>query len=129
MSRRRRVRLPVAHTIWELVLHITAWKNEVRRRLGGAPAGDPSEGDWPAPPAEPSADAWRQALDALEEAHRALVDTITRLPDERLFELTNDPRVDENGSADTCFQLVEGILQHDAYHSGQISLLKKAAVR
>ena len=37
-----------AHTIWELVLHITAWKNEVRQRLGGAPAGDPSEGDWPA---------------------------------------------------------------------------------
>ena len=83
-----------AHTIWELVLHITAWKNEVRRRLGGAPAGKPNEGDWPAPPSSPNADAWRQALDALEEAHRALVDTIARMPDPQLFELTNDPRVD-----------------------------------
>jgi uncharacterized damage-inducible protein DinB len=113
------------HTIWELVLHITAWKGEVRRRLGGAPAGTPSEGDWPAPPSAPTADAWRQALEALEEAHRALVDAIARLPDAQLSELTNDPRVDE-GSADTCFQLVQGILQHDVYHSGQIALLKKA---
>ena len=117
------------HTIWEIVLHLTAWKNEVRRRLGGAPAGNPSEGDWPAPPPSPSADAWGQALDALEEAHRALVDTIARLPDRQLFELTNDPRVDENGSADTYFQLVQGILQHDVYHSGQIALLKKAVGR
>ena len=121
--------LPGGHTIWEIVLHLTAWKNEVRRRLGGAPAGNPSEGDWPAPPPSPSADAWGQALDALEEAHRALVDTIARLPDRQLFELTNDPRVDENGSADTYFQLVQGILQHDVYHSGQIALLKKAVVR
>ena len=42
-----------------------------------------------------------------------------------VFKLTNDPRVAE-GSADTCFQLVQGILQHDVYHSGQIALLKKA---
>ena len=121
--------LPDGHTIWELVLHITAWKNEVRARLHGAPAGNPSEGDWPQPPASPSADAWRAALDGLEEAHRALVDTVTRLPDSQLFALTNDPRVDENGSADTHFQLVQGILQHDVYHSGQIALLKKATVR
>jgi len=118
-----------AHTIWELVLHITAWKNEVRNRLHGEPAGDPSEGDWPDPPAAPSADAWREALDALEEAHRALVDTITRLRDPQLFERTNDPRTDEGGSGNDYFQLVDGILQHDAYHSGQIALLKKAAVR
>jgi uncharacterized damage-inducible protein DinB len=116
-----------AHTIWELVLHITAWKGEVRRRLGGAPAGAPDEGDWPAPPSSPTAEAWRQALDALEEADRALVDTIARLPDEQLSELTNDPRV-EAGSADTYFQLVQGILQHDVYHSGQIALLKKGLV-
>jgi uncharacterized damage-inducible protein DinB len=114
-----------AHTIWELVLHLTAWKGEVRRRLGGAPAGAPDEGDWPGPPSSPTPEAWRQALDALEEAHRALVDTIARLPDGQLSELTNDPRVDE-GSADTCFQLVQGVLQHDVYHSGQIALLKKA---
>ena len=35
------------HTIWELVLHVTAWKNETRKRLSGAPASLPEEGDWP----------------------------------------------------------------------------------
>jgi hypothetical protein len=33
--------LPKAHSIWELVLHMTGWKNETRRRLSGAPAGEP----------------------------------------------------------------------------------------
>ena len=39
--------VPNGHTIWELVLHVTAWKNETRKRLSGAPAGEPAEGDWP----------------------------------------------------------------------------------
>src|SRR5260370_363081 len=46
-----------AHSIWELVLHMTAWQNEVRKRLAGKPATFPSEGDW-RQPAECSADAW-----------------------------------------------------------------------
>ena len=39
--------IPGGHSIWELVLHMTGWKNEVRRRLSGAPAADPEGGDWP----------------------------------------------------------------------------------
>ena len=47
-------RRPLAggHSIWEIVLHMTAWKNEVRHRLSGALAGEPREGDWP-PVGEP----------------------------------------------------------------------------
>jgi uncharacterized damage-inducible protein DinB len=120
--------LPGGHTIWEIVLHLTAWKNEVRNRLGGAPAGEPDEGDWPVPPSSPGPDEWRDALAALDEAHHALVSVIARMPDSQLFDRTNDPRVDAE-SADTYFQLVEGILQHDIYHSGQIALLKKAVGR
>jgi uncharacterized damage-inducible protein DinB len=116
------------HTIWEIVLHLTAWKNEVRNRLGGAPAGAPSEGDWPAPPSSPQADDWRDALAALDEAHHALVAVVARIPDAQLFEPLNDPRVGENEAPDTYFQLVQGVLQHDVYHSGQIALLKKGLV-
>jgi uncharacterized damage-inducible protein DinB len=113
------------HTIWEIVLHLTAWKNEVRNRLGGAPAGTPPEGDWPSPPASPQADDWRDALAALDEAHHALVAVVARIPDAQLFEPTNDPRVGGSESPDTYFQLVQGVLQHDVYHSGQIALLRK----
>jgi hypothetical protein len=35
--------VPHVHTIWQLVLHMTAWKNEVRHRLSGAPSGTPEE--------------------------------------------------------------------------------------
>ena len=39
-----------AHSIWELVLHMTGWAEEVRARLLGAEAGEPTAGDWPEPP-------------------------------------------------------------------------------
>jgi len=114
-----------AHSIWEIVLHMTAWKHEVRRRVGGAPAGLPAEGDWPRP-AAPGPEAWREALAALEAAHEALVTAIGGLKEKTLFEPTNDPRVRETGQGVSYYVLLHGIVQHDVYHSGQIALLKKA---
>ncbi len=114
-----------AHTIWELVLHLTAWKNEIGRRLAGAPAGEPPEGDWPTPPGD-SADHWRQAIDALDEAHRGLIAAVRQVPDARLLAPTNDPRNRETGEGVTFYVLLHGIVQHDIYHAGQIALLKKA---
>jgi uncharacterized damage-inducible protein DinB len=113
------------HTIWEIVLHMTAWKNEVRRRVGGAPAGLPTEGDWPTP-ATASPQTWREAVDSLEDAHRALVGVIAGTPESQLFTPTNDPRERESGAGVSFYVLLHGIVQHDVYHSGQIALLKKA---
>ena len=113
------------HTIWEIVLHMTAWKNEVRRRLGGAPAGEPTEGDWPTPAAA-GPQTWCEAVDALEDAHRALVAVIARIPDSQLVAPTNDSRERETGKGVSHYVLLHGIVQHDVYHSGQIALLKKA---
>lgn len=115
------------HTIWELVLHLTAWKNEVRRRSGGAPAAEPPEGDWPAPPDAPGPPSWADAVAALEDAHRALVAAIEQLPERALFTPTNDPRNRETGQGVSYYVLLHGIVQHDVYHAGQIALLKKAA--
>ena len=65
---------PIAtgHTIWELVLHMTSWRQEVRRRLSGALPGNPEAGDWPAASAA-TADAWNAAVAALDAAHAALM--------------------------------------------------------
>jgi uncharacterized damage-inducible protein DinB len=116
---------PIAggHSIWELVLHITAWKNEVRRRLSGAAASDPDEGDWP-PVGETSDARWRQALAALERAHTELVAAIRQVPEAQLSKATNDPRA-PGGTGVSYYVLLHGIVQHDAYHSGQIAMLKK----
>jgi uncharacterized damage-inducible protein DinB len=117
--------LPGAHTIWELVLHMISWKNEVRRRIEGAPAGEPLEGDWPKPPTA-TADAWRDTLAALEASHRSLVSSVSSLPEDKLFQPTNDPRERETGLGVDHYVLLHGMVQHDVYHAGQIALLKKA---
>ena len=114
------------HSVWEIVLHMTAWKNEVRRRLSGGPAGVPEEGDWPPVPA-PTEEAWKAALDRLEQAHAALVSTVKQLPESKLFEPTNDPRNRETGSGVSYYVLLHGIVQHDVYHAGQIALVRKGA--
>ena len=105
---------------------MTAWKNEVRRRLGGAPAREPEEGDWPDVPA-PTAEAWKAALDRLEQAHADLTAAVAKLPESKLFEPTNDPRSRETGSGVSHYVLLHGIVQHDVYHAGQIALVRKSA--
>ena len=40
--------IPDAHTIWELVLHMTGWTREVASRVRGAQPKSPPE-DWPVP--------------------------------------------------------------------------------
>ncbi len=118
--------IPNGHSIWELVLHTTAWKNEVRRRLSGSPAALPQEGDWPAP--GPASEArWRDARVGLQRAHADLTAAVRKLPEERLFEPTNDPRDRTIGTGVSHYVLLHGIVQHDVYHAGQIAILKKAS--
>jgi uncharacterized damage-inducible protein DinB len=113
-----------AHSIWELVLHLAAWKNEVRHRLAGDPAGEPAEGDWP-PIASLGSQGWTEAREKLELAHRLLVSAVKAFPEQDLYIPTNDPRNRELGVGVTYYELLHGIVQHDVYHAGQIAVLKK----
>jgi uncharacterized damage-inducible protein DinB len=113
-----------AHSIWELILHVTAWKNEVRLRLSGAPAGEPKEGDWPEV-GEPSDERWHAALERLRRAHRDLLADIQSLPEAKLLAPTSDPRDKGTGAGVSYYVLLHGAVQHDVYHAGQIALLKK----
>jgi hypothetical protein len=72
-----RTPLPGAHSIWELVLHMTGWAREVQARLEGAAAGAPAAGDWPAV-ADASAGAWDLDRRTLFEVHDALAAAIRR---------------------------------------------------
>lgn len=113
-----------AHSIWELVLHMTGWRNEVAARVTGKPAGEPIEGDYP-PVGDTTRQRWRAALDALDASHRRLVDVTRGLTDGQLLEPTNDPRDRSLGTGVTAYELLHGIVQHDAYHAGQIAVLKR----
>jgi uncharacterized damage-inducible protein DinB len=113
------------HSIWELVLHITGWRNEAAQRATGKPAGEPAAGDWP-PAGEPTDARWKAALDALDASHENLVGVVRGMPDAQLLESTNDPRHRPLGTGVSYYELLHGIVQHDAYHAGQIAMLEKA---
>jgi uncharacterized damage-inducible protein DinB len=117
--------IPGAHSIWELVLHMTGWKNETTRRLTGAVACLPAEGDWP-DVGEPTDERWQAALTRLEAAQDGLIAAVKALPETRLYEPSNDTRSAPLGTGVSYYVLLHGIVQHDVYHAGQIALLKKA---
>jgi hypothetical protein len=102
--------------IWALVEHMRAWTIEVARRLRDGNSGEPADGDFPTVPA-PSEVAWRESLAALERAHRELIATVREGGAARL-----DERI---GTGPTGRVMLHGLAQHDAYHTGQIALLKR----
>ncbi len=111
--------IPNAHSIWELVLHIGSDYALVLRRLAGDGRQLSPEEDWPScPPA--TAENWQQAVEALRRLNQQLREAVHAFPEERL----DEPLVQEVPySAYTQFI---GVTQHNLYHAGQISLLKRA---
>jgi uncharacterized damage-inducible protein DinB len=127
VSANEALRRPAAavHSIWELVLHMTAWTREVARRLEGHVASEPEMGDWPAAPAGPDERAWRAAVKGLDDAHGSLRNAVAALDPARLTAPVNDERNRELGTGVTLAQTINGLVQHDAYHSAQIATVKK----
>jgi uncharacterized damage-inducible protein DinB len=120
--------IPDGHSIWEIVLHMTAWQREVVRRLGGAEPQPPEEGDWPTPP-RPGEEAWDHARAELGTSLEELATTVSTMSDDDLREIVGTARDRALGSGITRAEMVAGALQHNAYHSGQIALLRKALLR
>ena len=118
--------LPGAHTICEIVLHLTAWTREVTRRLRTGVARDPEEGDWPAGGVANDAE-WAAIVAALDAANAALLEAIGELDEGQLHQRIGDVRDRALGSGVSRYVTLHGLIQHDAYHGGQISLLKRAA--
>ena len=112
------------HTIMEIVLHMTAWADEVRARLEGQPAGEPKVGDWPSD-ARATGTGWVEARKGLLSAYRALHETLRRQPEAMLDRPVVDPRT-ESGRGDSVYATAHGVIHHAVYHAGQIALLKKA---
>jgi uncharacterized damage-inducible protein DinB len=112
-----------AHSIWEIVLHMTAWTREVAARLRGREPGDPAEGDWP-PAGDATEARWRAARAALDAAQRELSDAVADVPDARWHERLGSPDA-ALGTGRTRLETLEGLAVHHGYHAGQIALLKR----
>jgi hypothetical protein len=112
------------HSIWELVLHMTAWANHVSARLAGGAPGQPAQGDFPLAKARDDA-AWKAALIELQDAHDDLARAVAARPDASLEEVLPGTPLDGLAEPVTVFRLAVGVAEHSAYHVGQIALLEK----
>jgi uncharacterized damage-inducible protein DinB len=118
--------VPAGHTICEIVLHMTAWTREVTRRLHTGVARDPENGDWPVRAVSDDTE-WAAVLEALDAANAELVEAIAALDEARLHDRIGDVRDRALGAGVSCYVMLQGLIQHHAYHGGQIALLKRAA--
>ena len=110
--------VPNAHTIWEIVNHISVWKDAVRSRLLGENIQLDGEFDWP-PMRDVLASDWEKAIEQMKQRHDALEATVAGLDDSQL-----DRPWFEGKS--TRYFLIHGAIQHDLYHAGQIAILLRA---
>jgi uncharacterized damage-inducible protein DinB len=112
---------PRRKSIWGLTLHIAYWDYAVRRLLEGSARGafPRAPSNWPAPPERADARAWASDVALLRAEHDRLVESALRLDPERLG------RRPPGSKQWTYGELLVGIAMHDAYHTGQIQLLKR----
>ncbi|RDC54857.1 hypothetical protein DU508_18730 [Pedobacter chinensis] len=116
--------IPNAHSIAEIALHLTAWTEEVTSRLMGEPAAEPAMGDWPVPEKK-TPQAWEKIIFDFKVANDELIRHCETIKDNEWNNEVMDERNPALGSGVTNAELLNGLAQHHAYHSGQIALLSK----
>lgn len=109
-----------AHSLWEILHHMTAWSRAVTRRLGGEAAELSGAEDWP-PVSDTSEGAWQAAIASFRAAQQELLSKLKSMSNDEL----GMPVPGQNYS--NSFMLY-GVVQHHLYHGGQMAVLKKSSV-
>jgi len=114
---------PERKCIWELVLHIAYWKYAVRRRLEGgkAPRFPRSPANFPDLPEPADQAAWDADRALLKTEHERLLEVVAEIPPSQYG------RRVQSGKRWSTGEMILGIAQHDAWHTGQIVMMKRLA--
>lgn len=118
-----------AHSIWETVLHMRSWTDEVARRAVGGdydPDTEPVGGDWPVV-TDTSEKAWRETVSSLNASHEALVGVVRALPAAQLAARVGVSAEYPDRKGISHANMFRSLADHDVYHCGQLSLLKRLA--
>lgn len=107
-----------AHSIWELVLHLAGWERVVERRLHGEKLSLSDQENFGRIPVA-NEHAWQEAVKNLRQIHDQLIRTVSSLPESKLNDTV------QGKDYNVQFMLL-GVVQHAAYHAGQIALLKRS---
>ena len=112
---------PGRSSIWRLTLHVAYWKYTIRRHLVTAPIPrfSRSPANFPRVPARADDAAWQADRALLAQEHRLLNEAIESFDGKRLG------RIPVAGKKWTFGEMLIGIALHDAYHTGQIQMLKR----
>lgn len=107
------------HSIAEIVCHMTAWRYFVIEKMKGNAAYEvwDTELNWKKI-AELNEVEWKTIQDNLRKSQNELLQQIEQIPESML-----NAQVD--GRKYNFRLMLQGIAQHDIYHAGQISLIKK----
>jgi uncharacterized damage-inducible protein DinB len=108
-----------AHSIWELVFHMTFWETEVYRRLKHLAPRPPDKLNFPDVP-EVTGENWDRTLQDFRQSNRDFRSALSELENSQL----DQPLPGREKSA---YVEVHGVIQHNLYHAGQIALLRKIA--
>lgn len=110
-----------AHSVYELTEHILAWREFLLKRLQGDnnyQLEQNGKGDW-RESNSPEAGNWTSLLEKLEENQQAILTALSRASESLL-----EKQVAQRDYNFAC--LLNGVVQHDIYHLGQIAQLGKA---
>ncbi len=112
--------VPNVHSIWEIVAHLAAWDGVVADRIAERREIEtPESGDFP-PVTESAPEAWAEARREEDRQHARLIEAVSALDEARLGETVA-------GKNDSTAHMIRGVAPHEAYHAGQVALLRKLA--
>ena len=111
--------LPGMHSIWELALHIASWNEITVRRLGGEALDGlmNTEHDWPK--TGTTDQQWRADVERLKRSYESLHAAMAAVSEQKLSEHAPNRK-------HSIYVMLHGIIHHMVYHSGQITMLRKA---
>ena len=105
------------NSIWEITNHLIAWRRNVLERVKGNTITTPQD-NYIRPVNDTSDHAWKTTLEELDHSQKEWTDFLKNFSDNSLENIHP-----VNGI--THYEHIHGIIQHDAYHLGQIVLLAK----
>lgn len=108
---------PARNSIWQIVNHMIAWRENVLLRIQGNEIVTPNN-NYFTEVEKLSETEWQKALERLENSQHQWIAFLNTFEESEFEKIYSKNRM-------SYYEHIHGILQHDAYHLGQIVLLSK----
>lgn len=108
-----------SHSLADLLYHMVTWAEFTQKRIEKKPIDDMAafeETDWRK--IDPAIHSWQKGLDALKAAHASIIEHLQIRKDIFLEEIVDYRKYNFRF-------LINGLIQHNIYHLGQIAYLSK----